>query len=90
MDLTEQNKFSEELKEFLARKLKDKQYHNIITIETAPDAGFAFTTSTLTEESKYQTLKIAMDGIGQETESLMNKFELPAEKKLNKPVEPKW
>ena len=90
MDLMEQNRFAEELGKFIERKLKGKEYHLIVSIANEPGKGFSFTISTLTEQSQYKALSAIMSGAEGESDALMNKFKLPPNTKINKPVEPKW
>lgn len=89
MDLAEQNKFSEELGEFLARKLKGKDYHIIASVADL-EKGFSFPISTLTNQSTYQALDLVTSGVVDESEMVIEQFKLPSSRKINKPVEPKW
>jgi len=90
MDLIEQNKFAEELGEFIERKLKGKDYHVIVSVANEPSSGFSFSISTLTEESQYKVLSAIISGAEDEADALTDEFKLPPNARINKPVEPKW
>ncbi len=48
----------------------------------------------LTEQSKFanqlESCELAVNGTIEETEKLVDKFELPSDRKPKKPIEPKW
>ncbi len=87
MDFDKQNEFAIELEKFLSKWLQNKPFHVIISAEVSPGIGFAFPISTLNKRTAFESCNIVVSGIVDETDSIMDRFKIPSDKSIKKPVE---
>ena len=88
MNIEEKSKFVTELESYLQEKLKQKNYHAIIAVEKEGE-GFSFYSTTLNKKSAFESCDLIVNGIFEESESLVSKFKLPSDRRFKKPIEPK-
>ncbi len=88
MNFEEQNQLAESLSDVIFDKLKGNAFHVVIAIENEGKC-FSFSTSSLSEESRFQSCKLLVKGISEETQTLLDKFRIPSDEKLKRPIEPK-
>ncbi len=88
MDLTAQQELATELEHFLSQKFKGEEFQVILS-STNNHSGFAFTIGTLTEFSSFDNCSLIVNGIAEEAQALTDRFKIPSNTKLKKPIEPK-
>ncbi len=88
MNLIEQNEFAVELEKFLSKRLGNKPFHLIISAEASPGNGFAFPITNLKGRTPFESCNLVVSGIADETDSLVDKFEIPSDKSVKKPLQP--
>ncbi len=88
MNFEEQNQLAESLTEIISTKLSKKEFHAIIAIEDKGEC-FTFAISSLAENSFFHSCKLIVKGIGEEAQLLVEKFKIPPDEKIKRPVEPK-
>ncbi len=89
MDLEEQHRIAEEIKEFTSKKLRGKPFHALIAIETGEGTGLQLSFGTLTERSALQTWKMIVGGLADDVEKLLEKFNIRASISINKLIDHK-
>ncbi len=87
MDLIEQNELAEEIDKLLTIKLTGRDYHVIVAVEGKSDK-FALALSTLNEKTAFKSCSVIVTGIAEEAKMLSDKFKIPSDEKLKKPIEP--
>lgn len=88
MDLDAQNKLANEVEQLLAKRLKKHEFYAAIAAVERGN-GFVFSIGTLNERSVFQNCSLIVSGIGAEAKEISDRFKIPSDKKINKPVEPK-
>ncbi len=71
MDLEEQYKAAEEIKEFISKKFREKPFHVIIAIEPSAGVGVQLSFGTLNERSAFETWQIIVGGLADNAEELL-------------------
>lgn len=88
MDLNERNELAIEIEKVLTKRLKKREFYAIIAVEGEGD-GFSFPITTLNELTPFQSCRLIVNGIGEEAQTLLERFKIPSDAKFKKPIEPK-